>query len=121
MRRVVSGWAAAAMLATSIGLGGMVATASPAEAAGGYARCTNGITTRDWTGKNPKDCTPSGTYWLYDSAGKPLMKVTQANRTSPVWTAIKQGYTAAQNWCKNNSLTCGVVTAAGVVIVSGLI
>lgn len=113
--------AAVTAMGLSLGVGGLVVDAAPAQAAGNYARCTNGITTRDWTGKNPKDCTPSGTYWLYNSAGTPLVKISQASRTSPVWEAIKTGYTAAQNWCSNNSLTCGIITSAGVVVVAGLI
>jgi hypothetical protein len=115
------GMLALATLGLSLSAGGMVAGAESAQAAGNYARCTNGITTRDWTGKDPRDCTPSGTYWLYNSSGTPIMKLQSAQRSSPLWDAIKHGYTATQNWCSNNSATCGIVTSVGVTAVWGLL
>lgn len=116
---------AAMTIAAGLSVGGLSA-APAAEAAPTtyYARCNNGITLRDWTGKNPKDCTPFGVYWLYKQTGNvitPIMKISGAPKGSPLWDAIKAGYSAAQKWCSNNSLTCGIVTAAGVTIVAGLI
>lgn len=111
----------AAMMGLSLSFGGMVAGAVPAQAAGEYARCNNGITVRDWTGKDPRDCTPSGVYWLYNSNGQAIMKIQQANRTSPVWDAIKAGYSATQNWCSSNSATCSVMSSAAVAYVTYLI
>jgi hypothetical protein len=119
--RKLFGILSALVMGVSLSVGGMVATANSAEAAGNYARCNNGITLRDWTGKDPRDCTPSGTYWLYNSAGTPIMKLQQAPHGSPLWNAIKQGYTATQNWCSNNSATCGIVTSVGVTALWGLL
>jgi hypothetical protein len=59
-------------------------------------------------------CTPSGTYWLYNSSGKVIMKIQSAPRSSPLWNAITSGYTATQRWCTNNSATCSVAASAAV-------
>lgn len=104
----------AVAMSLSLGVGGLVAGAAPAQAAGKYARCNNGITLRDWTGKDPRTCTPSGTYWLYSSRGTPILKVQRVSNGSPLWDAIGQGYTATQRWCSNNSASCSVVSSAAV-------
>lgn len=91
--------------------------AAPAHAAGEYARCTNGITVSDWTGKNPKNCTSWGGYRLYNSSGKVIMTISKSPATSPVWTIIPQGYTAVQRWCSNNSATCSVAASAAIAYV----
>lgn len=108
---------AAVALGVALGTGGLLVHAAPAQAKGEYARCTNGITVSDWTGKNPKNCTSWGGYWLYDSTGKAILKISKSPATSPVWTAISQGYTAAQRWCSNNSATCTVIGSAAVAYV----
>ena len=63
---------------------------------------------------NPKKC--SGSYYILDSNYQVKWSNNAVKSTSPLWTAVANGYTATQKWCSNNSFTCNVVTAIGVTL-----
>lgn len=52
---------------------------------------------------------------------RPVLVLQIHNGGVGVWTAIRNGYTATQNWCANNSFTCAVVTSVGVSLAGGWI
>lgn len=72
--------------------------------------------------RNPKSC--SGIYQVYQwnaAMQRPVLVLQIHNGGVGVWTAIRNGYTATQNWCANNSFTCAVVTSVGVSLAGGWI
>ncbi|MGO2003533.1 hypothetical protein [Arthrobacter rhombi] len=98
---------------------GFALGAAPAQASqadGNYATCQSGTTAADWTGKDPSKC-KSGTYLLV----KDWKTVVKMEPTGDGWKYIKEDYAAAQKWCSDNALTCGVLTAAGFALVNPLI
>lgn len=102
-----------AIVAMLFGLG---LTAGPAQASpadGNYAQCIYGTTVADWTGKNPRDCTTAGTYALLQNWNV-VLKIYPTTDSSMAWNVIQEGYTSAQSWCSSNSMTCGILTSAGV-------
>ena len=78
-----------------------------------------------FTGNDPRDC--HGDYSVYDfstgaTQGTLIFHVqTDNDSIDALWQAVGQGYQSAQDWCSSNSLTCGVITSAGVTVVANLI
>lgn len=112
-------------LSAILGIGGSVALATPAVAATPTrALCGNSTV---WDGKDPNTC--DGIYRLYDltssqHGGKVIFQVDNTNyaaRQAGAWAAVKGGYDAANAWCADNSLTCTVVTAVAVAVISPLL
>jgi hypothetical protein len=112
MKRFLTSALTVLAMVLGLGLAASPAHASPAD--GNYAQCIYGTTVADWTGKNPQDCTGAGTYALLQNWNVVLKIYPTTDSTA--WNVMREGYSSAQSWCSSNSLTCGVLTSAGVSI-----
>lgn len=108
---------AAVALGLTLSIQSLPAAANPVT--GARATCNYGTTVYDWSNRDPRDCTNH--YWVFDSKGQPILHIKPTYKESPVWTALKTGYNATQNWCSSNSATCGIITSAGVTFVFTLL
>lgn len=117
MKKIASTITACAIASTlTLASGPLAPPAQASVADGNYATCQSGTTVADFTGRDPSLCKTG--YILYKD-NKVVLHIRPTNKD--VWKAFKNGYSAAQDWCKNNSLTCTVVTGVGVALVSPLI
>jgi hypothetical protein len=107
--------------ALMLAFGGVFGISAAANAApsGTHTICMQGnlMIPRSWDGKDPKTC--RGKYQIYKD-GKVVLGVNNLNMNVR-WDIMKKSYRDAQNWCASNSLTCAIVTSAGVSILIGLL
>lgn len=79
-------------------------------------QCYVGTTVRQTTTpQNPRDC--AGDYWVLTSSYQAIWHNLPQPSTSALWTAIHNGYAAANSWCTVNSIVCAIFSAAGVAVV----
>jgi uncharacterized membrane protein len=97
--------------------------AVPASAAGStnYACFNYGGAPQQLTSKsNPKNC--NGIYKI-SKDGKVVASID--NRKIKNWTqfvaAVNRGNKSAQKWCSDNSLSCGVLTSIGSLLLGGVL
>lgn len=109
--------------ALALSLGMMVATGEAAAAYGtpdpvNYATCQSGVTAAYY----PVDADPRDCHTYYRLYHNHKLVLSMDNSSNPdVWNRWGRGYRAAQDWCANNSMTCGVMTGIGFMIVSPII
>lgn len=90
---------------------------TPAAAGETYAATCSQQT---WTGKDPRAC--KGIYSLYEiTANRPKL-ILQVNRMDDTsWEQLGKGRRRAEEWCKDNPLSCSVISAVGVQVAWGLV
>jgi len=86
-------------------------------AAGNIYQCYSGTSPRQSTTFiNPTTSCQSYDYWILTANYQPVWHNAGVRGDSPLWTAVRTAYWAVQNWCSQNSATCGVITTVGSAI-----